>query len=108
MSTAVVFVVQYLFDEAQITADNVGPPVQRQQWRYIHDLGVDIKNTLSNVSLVYDFLFVCLCMCVCVTTDLITVSRLWKQVTSNAAFSTVRENQLHAYAPSLVYNCGLH
>ena len=47
---AVVFVVQHLFDEAQITADNVGAPIHRDQWRYIHNLGLDMKNTLSNVS----------------------------------------------------------
>jgi len=47
---AVVFVVQNLFDEAQITADNVGPPMRRDQWQYIHDLGLDMKHTLSNVS----------------------------------------------------------
>jgi len=45
-----VFVVQYLFDEAQIAADNVGAPIHRDQWRYIHDLGLDMMNTLSNVS----------------------------------------------------------
>ena len=48
--TAVVFVIQHLFDEAQITADNVGAPVHRDQWHYIHNLGLDMKNTLSNVS----------------------------------------------------------
>ena len=48
--TAVVFVIQHLFDEAQITADNVGAPVHRDQWHYIHNLGLDTKNTLSNVS----------------------------------------------------------
>ncbi len=47
---APVFVVQYLFDEAQITADNVGPPVKKKQWQYIHDLGQDMKQTLRNVS----------------------------------------------------------
>jgi len=48
--TAVVFIVQHLFDEAQITADNVGAPIHRDQWQYIHHLGLDMKNTLSNVS----------------------------------------------------------
>ena len=50
MLTAVVFVVQHLFDEAQITADNVGAPLHRDQWQYIHNLGLDMKNTLANVS----------------------------------------------------------
>lgn len=47
---AVVFVVQYLFDEAQIMADNVGPPVHGDQWQYIYRLGLDIKHSLTNVS----------------------------------------------------------
>ncbi|XP_013422007.1 palmitoleoyl-protein carboxylesterase notum1 isoform X2 [Lingula anatina] len=45
-----VFVIQYLFDEAQITADHVGTPVNKEQWHYIHNLGNDIRNTLENVS----------------------------------------------------------
>ena len=48
--SAVVFVIQHLFDEAQITADNVGAPVHGDQWQYVHNLGIDMKNTLSNVS----------------------------------------------------------
>ena len=48
--TAPVFVVQHLFDEAQITADNVGPPVKKEQWQYIHNMGEDMKLTLMNVS----------------------------------------------------------
>jgi O-palmitoleoyl-L-serine hydrolase len=47
---AVVFVVQYLFDEAQIMADNVGPPVHGEQWQYIYRLGLHTKHTLANVS----------------------------------------------------------
>uniref|UniRef100_A0A672G7M4 Palmitoleoyl-protein carboxylesterase notum1a n=1 Tax=Salarias fasciatus TaxID=181472 RepID=A0A672G7M4_SALFA len=37
-----VFVVQWLFDEAQLTVDNIqltGQPVQEGQWRYIQNLG---------------------------------------------------------------------
>ena len=49
---AIVFIVQHLFDEAQIIADNVGPPVTRQQWQYLYRLGLDIRNSLSNVSYV--------------------------------------------------------
>jgi len=52
MTTAIVFIVQHLFDEAQIIADNVGPPVTRQQWQYLYRLGLDVRNSLSNVSLV--------------------------------------------------------
>lgn len=47
---AVVFVVQYLFDEAQIMADNVGPPVHGEQWQYIYRLGLHTRHTLANVS----------------------------------------------------------
>jgi hypothetical protein len=48
--TAPVFVIQHLFDEAQITVDNVGTPVRREQWQYIHDVGRDMRLTLRNVS----------------------------------------------------------
>ena len=51
-AVAIVFVVQHLFDEAQIIADNVGPPVTRQQWQYLYRLGLDVRNSLSNVSCV--------------------------------------------------------
>ncbi|KAK9966914.1 hypothetical protein ABG768_003996 [Culter alburnus] len=47
-----VFVVQWLFDEAQLTVDNVhltGQPVQESQWRYIQNLGSELRNTLKNV-----------------------------------------------------------
>jgi hypothetical protein len=50
---APVFVVQHLFDEAQITVNNVGPPVKKSQWQYIHRIGQDMKTTLSNVSWVF-------------------------------------------------------
>ncbi|KAM6940494.1 inactive palmitoleoyl-protein carboxylesterase notum1b [Xenentodon cancila] len=47
-----VFVVQWLFDEAQLTADNVhltGLPVHEGQWRYIQNLGQELRNTLREV-----------------------------------------------------------
>jgi hypothetical protein len=45
------FVIQNLFDEAQITAaDNVGPPTSQDQWQYIHRVGQNLKHTLENVS----------------------------------------------------------
>uniref|UniRef100_A0AAY4EFH6 Uncharacterized protein n=1 Tax=Denticeps clupeoides TaxID=299321 RepID=A0AAY4EFH6_9TELE len=47
-----VFVVQWLFDEAQLTVDNVhltGQPVQEGQWRYIQNLGIELRNTLKDV-----------------------------------------------------------
>ncbi|XP_074662376.1 palmitoleoyl-protein carboxylesterase notum1-like [Tubulanus polymorphus] len=48
-----VFVIQHLFDEAQITADNVGPPVHPNQWQYIHKVGDQTKKSLHNVSAVF-------------------------------------------------------
>ncbi|XP_076879681.1 inactive palmitoleoyl-protein carboxylesterase notum1b isoform X2 [Brachyhypopomus gauderio] len=47
-----VFVVQWLFDEAQLTVDNIhltGQPVQEGQWRYIQNLGSELRNTLKDV-----------------------------------------------------------
>ncbi|KAB5558926.1 hypothetical protein PHYPO_G00022840 [Pangasianodon hypophthalmus] len=47
-----VFVVQWLFDEAQLTVDNIhltGQPVQQGQWRYIQNLGIELRNTLKDV-----------------------------------------------------------
>ncbi|TRZ00440.1 hypothetical protein DNTS_013418 [Danionella cerebrum] len=47
-----VFVVQWLFDEAQLTVDNIhltGQPVQEGQWRYIQNLGTEMRNTLKDV-----------------------------------------------------------
>uniref|UniRef100_A0A8C8S9F6 Notum, palmitoleoyl-protein carboxylesterase n=1 Tax=Pelusios castaneus TaxID=367368 RepID=A0A8C8S9F6_9SAUR len=48
-----VFVVQWLFDEAQLTVDNVhltGQPVQEGQWLYIQNLGRELRNTLKDVA----------------------------------------------------------
>ncbi|XP_072098571.1 palmitoleoyl-protein carboxylesterase notum1a [Mobula birostris] len=50
------FVVQWLFDEAQLTVDNVhltGQPVQEGQWNYIQNLGRELKNTLKDVPAVF-------------------------------------------------------
>ncbi|XP_036803957.1 palmitoleoyl-protein carboxylesterase notum1a [Oncorhynchus mykiss] len=47
-----VFVVQWLFDEAQLTVDNIhltGHPVHELQWRYIQNLGNELRNTLKDV-----------------------------------------------------------
>ncbi|XP_062072092.1 palmitoleoyl-protein carboxylesterase NOTUM [Lepus europaeus] len=47
-----VFVVQWLFDEAQLTVDNVhltGQPVQEGQWLYIQNLGRELRETLRDV-----------------------------------------------------------
>ncbi|ELW68192.1 Protein notum like protein [Tupaia chinensis] len=48
-----VFVVQWLFDEAQLTVDNVhltGQPVQEGQWAYIRNLGRELRSTLRDVA----------------------------------------------------------
>ncbi|XP_041839873.1 inactive palmitoleoyl-protein carboxylesterase notum1b [Melanotaenia boesemani] len=47
-----VFVVQWLFDEAQLTVDNIhltGQPVHEGQWRYIQSLGQELRTTLRDV-----------------------------------------------------------
>ena len=45
------FVIQHLFDEAQLIADNAkGTPLSLEQWNYIHNVGRDLRRTLSNVS----------------------------------------------------------
>ncbi|XP_023604484.1 palmitoleoyl-protein carboxylesterase NOTUM [Myotis lucifugus] len=48
-----VFVVQWLFDEAQLTVDNVhltGQPVQEGQWLYIQNVGREVRQTLKDVA----------------------------------------------------------
>nr|CAG4643802.1 EOG090X02ZJ [Lepidurus arcticus] len=47
------FVFQWLFDEAQITAGNVGPPITKQQWDYIHKVGDQLRQSLENVTAVF-------------------------------------------------------
>ncbi|KAM3864935.1 inactive palmitoleoyl-protein carboxylesterase notum1b [Diretmus argenteus] len=47
-----VFMVQWLFDEAQLMLDNIqltGQPVHEGQWRYIQNLGHELRNTLRDV-----------------------------------------------------------
>ncbi|XP_033823027.1 inactive palmitoleoyl-protein carboxylesterase notum1b [Periophthalmus magnuspinnatus] len=51
-----VFVVQWLFDEAQLTVDNVhltGQPVHEGQWRYIQSLGQELRGTLQDVPAIF-------------------------------------------------------
>eukprot|EP00058_Branchiostoma_floridae_P013695 XP_002599183.1 hypothetical protein BRAFLDRAFT_275198 [Branchiostoma floridae] len=50
---APLFVIQWLFDEAQMMVNNVGTPVDKEQWNYIHNLGVDLRKTLTNVTGVF-------------------------------------------------------
>ncbi|CAH0553024.1 unnamed protein product [Brassicogethes aeneus] len=47
------FVFQWLFDEAQMNADNVGTPVTKQQWDYIHKMGDALRHSFENVSAVF-------------------------------------------------------
>lgn len=50
---APLFVFQWLFDEAQMSVDNVGSPVTKQQWDYIHKMGDSMRRTLINVTAVF-------------------------------------------------------
>nr|CAG4649174.1 EOG090X02ZJ [Scapholeberis mucronata] len=47
------FIFQWLFDEAQMLADNVGPPMSKEQWDYIHAVGDDLRRTFANISAVF-------------------------------------------------------
>lgn len=47
---APLFVFQWLFDEAQMEAENVGTPVTKQQWEYIHTMGEILRNSFHNVT----------------------------------------------------------
>ena len=51
--SAPVFIFQWQFDEAQMTADNVGAPVTQAQWNFIHRQGRNIRKTLEPVSAVF-------------------------------------------------------
>uniref|UniRef100_A0A3P9MTM6 Notum, palmitoleoyl-protein carboxylesterase n=1 Tax=Poecilia reticulata TaxID=8081 RepID=A0A3P9MTM6_POERE len=51
-----VFVVQWLFDEAQLTVDNIhltGQPLHEAQWRYIQNLGQELRSTLRDVPVTF-------------------------------------------------------
>lgn len=50
VASAPLFVFQWLFDEAQISADNVGAPTTKQQWDYIHSMGDSLRRSLENVT----------------------------------------------------------
>lgn len=51
--TAPLFVFQWLFDEAQMSADHVGTPVTKKQWDFIHDTGIALRASLDNVTAVF-------------------------------------------------------
>lgn len=44
---------QWLFDEAQMDADNVGSPVTKQQWNHVHKMGEALRQSFKNVSAVF-------------------------------------------------------
>ena len=48
-----IFIVQWIFDEAQMTFDNVAHPVTKAEWNYIHKLGQDLKRTFANVTALF-------------------------------------------------------
>ncbi|KAL5010032.1 hypothetical protein ScPMuIL_012337 [Solemya velum] len=56
-----VYIVQYQFDEAQITVDNVfdasdiqgDSQINKSQWEYLYELGLEVRKTLQNVSAVF-------------------------------------------------------
>uniref|UniRef100_A0AAX7UN38 Notum, palmitoleoyl-protein carboxylesterase n=1 Tax=Astatotilapia calliptera TaxID=8154 RepID=A0AAX7UN38_ASTCA len=51
-----VFVAQWLFDEAQLTVDNIhltGQPIHEGQWRYIQKLGQELRLTLRDVTAMF-------------------------------------------------------
>ncbi|XP_077977054.1 palmitoleoyl-protein carboxylesterase notum1-like [Glandiceps talaboti] len=48
-----VFIFQWLFDEAQLTVDIMGPPVQLEHWNYMQRLGRQLRHSLRNVSAVF-------------------------------------------------------
>ncbi|KAK7078088.1 hypothetical protein SK128_017907 [Halocaridina rubra] len=47
------FVFQWVFDEAQMTADNVGKPISKEQWDYIHGIGERLRKTFQNVTALF-------------------------------------------------------
>ncbi|XP_064099049.1 palmitoleoyl-protein carboxylesterase NOTUM-like [Macrobrachium nipponense] len=47
------FVFQWVFDEAQMTADNVGKPISKEQWDYIHGIGERLRKTFENVTALF-------------------------------------------------------
>ncbi|GLG96203.1 Palmitoleoyl-protein carboxylesterase NOTUM, partial [Gryllus bimaculatus] len=50
---APVFVFQWLFDEAQLAAENVGAPLTHQQWEHVHRTGDALRQSLLNVTAVF-------------------------------------------------------
>ncbi|CAB4056255.1 NOTUM [Lepeophtheirus salmonis] len=47
------FIFQWQFDEAQMIADNVGAPVTKAQWNFIHRMGDQLRDSFNNVTAVF-------------------------------------------------------
>lgn len=89
-------------------ADNVGPPVTKQQWDYVHKMGDALRNSFENVSAV--FAPSCISHSV-LTTNWKTVKiddislpealHCWEQLPIRKARRKFRGNTMLADAPSL-------
>ncbi|KAM3849438.1 carboxylesterase notum2-like [Diretmus argenteus] len=54
--TSPLFIVQWLFDEEQLRVENIylgGPSLSQQQWTYMKNLGMELKNSLTDVTAVF-------------------------------------------------------
>ncbi|KAM4751460.1 carboxylesterase notum2 [Anableps anableps] len=54
--TSPLFIVQWLFDEEQLRVENIymgGQSLSEEQWQYIQNLGLEIKNSLTDVTAVF-------------------------------------------------------
>ncbi|XP_031608684.1 carboxylesterase notum2 [Oreochromis aureus] len=54
--TSPVFIVQWLFDEEQLRVENIyigGQSMSEEQWQYIQNLGLELKNSLRDVTAVF-------------------------------------------------------
>ncbi|KAK2815791.1 hypothetical protein Q5P01_026258 [Channa striata] len=90
-----VYIVQWLFDEAQLTVDNIhltGQPVHEGQWRYIQNLGQELRRTLHNVPAMF--------APACLSHELITRS-YWMDIQVKG---TSLPRALHCWDRSLQYN----
>lgn len=47
---APLFIFQWLFDEAQMTADNIMKPATQEEWNFIHRIGERVRATLLPVT----------------------------------------------------------
>lgn len=72
--TAPLFIFQWLFDKAQMKFNNVGTPLSKEQWDYIHRMGRIVRQTLDNVTAVF--------APSCISHNVLT-AREWQQVKIN-------------------------